>query len=614
MRLRTAVLAVALVSMAAVATAGVAAAQTGDECSFPYDGDDQLRDSITTTGVDEKPETVVTGAPSVTQILWEMGLQDRVVGVSNQDSVDYLEGVDEKTDVGSAVNSSTFAFDSSFPVEVGEADGGSSPDLLIGALNVFGLEDGLEPYGDVYDYHWFVGSGDFGDIEDTVRDVGRMTGECEAAENVVEEFRGEITKVETSVGGREPVSVLYTAPTEGTAFVPGNGTFIHDIITTAGGENIYAELGIEGFKQIEDETSVNAVVGENPDWIVLPGGGPEDVPNTDLYNDTTAVREDQVLVVNPDYVQQSAPRVTVPLGRMARSFHPEAFANPGDGGGDGGSGRLEAPDGSGDGLTVSVSVVDDVSRAEFEDGPVETVELGAAVEGDVTVRSLNASSAPGTPLTRFSVTVPEEARDSPGTVRLRADGSSLDEAGVSSEELVVVKLGDGPPTPLNTTAFDTEAGVTVVADTPGFSEFAVVASTPPRAVAEASAENGSVTLSASGSYDVHGEVVGYDWTVGDETHEVESVTVETDADEATLTVTNDAGLTNGTAVELPGVNGTARDDEETEETNDGNRSEVEGDESGTDGETDGEDDGEGLPGFTAVAALVALVAALALRR
>ena len=112
MRLRTAVLAVALVSMAAVATAGVAAAQTGDECSFPYDGDDQLRDSITTTGVDEKPETVVTGAPSVTQILWEMGLQDRVVGVSNQDSVDYLEGVDEKTDVGSAVNSSTFAFDS----------------------------------------------------------------------------------------------------------------------------------------------------------------------------------------------------------------------------------------------------------------------------------------------------------------------------------------------------------------------------------------------------------------------------------------------------------------------------------------------------------------------
>jgi hypothetical protein len=296
---------------------------------------------------------------------------------------------------------------------------------------------------------------------------------------------------------------------------------------------------------------------------------------------------------------------------MARSFHPEAFADPGDGGGDGGSGRLEAPDGTGDGLTASVSVADDVSRAEFEDGPVETVELGAAVEGDVTVRSLDASSAPGTPLTRFSVTVPEEARDSPGTVRLRADGSALDGAGVSSEELVVVKLGDGPPTPLNTTTFDTEAGVTVVADTPGFSEFAVVASTPPRAVAEASAENGSVTLSASGSYDVHGEVVGYGWTVGDETHEGESVTVETDADEAALTVTNDAGLTNGTAVELPGVNGTARDGEGTEETNDGNRSE--GDESGT----DGEDDGEGLPGFTAVAALAALVAlaaALALRR
>jgi iron complex transport system substrate-binding protein len=616
MRIKSTVLVLALVSLGIAATAGVAAGQSGaNACEFPYDSDDQLRDTVTTTGVDEKPETIVTGAPSVTQIVWEMGLQDRVVGVSNPENVGYLNGVRGKTDVGSAVNSSTFSFESDFPVNVGEANNGNPPDLLIGELNVFGLESGLDPFSDVYDYHWFEAGSSFGEIENTVRDVGRMTGECEASENVIDEFRGDIREVESTVAGRDPVSVLYTTPTDGGAFVPGNGTFIHDMITTAGGKNIYAEVGIEGFKPIEDETSVAAVLGQNPDWIVVLDTDPT-VPRNDLYNATTAVQEDQILVVDADLIQQSGPRVTTPLKRMARSFHPEAFG-PTDN--DGPSYTEPFTGDVGETTTATLSAVGEVSVAEFDSGPVESVEVGVATEGDVSVSVTETGDAPGKALKRVTIEVPEEARGAEGTVRFNIDSETLEEAGLPSEDLVVVK-DEGGWIPLDTTAIEAETGTRLIAGTPGYSDFAVVASTEPVVSVDASVDDGVVRLSAADSYDEYGEITRYNWTVDGASYEGESIDVESDGGEATLVVTNDAGLSNETTVEF-----SVDSAEETvdEQVQDGNETEADGTEEETDevesdeeggNETSGDSGGEGLPGFTAVAALVAVVAAAVVSR
>lgn len=608
-----------LVLVGLAVLAGVGAAQDAEVCDFPY----ETEGAFGTTVVEEEPERVVTLAPSVTQVVWELEAQDKVVGVSNTQFVQYLEGIDEFPDVGSA-------FDPSFPERVVA----QNPDHVIGALLTPDQANALENAG--LQFFSFPPRKGFDGIARKVEEVGRQLGKCDKADEVVGEFRRDVDRVETAVEGEPRPTVLYRIPQQG-AFVPGKGTFINDIIATAGGENAYAEEGLEGFVRIpSDETEAEIVLEQDPDWIVLLDTD-DPVPENDLYNGTTAVQEDQILTVDANLIQQAAPRVTTPLERMARAFHPDEFKeDDGDGtsrrrlGGDEGE---EPPQGT-EAVVSSITVADGVSLAEFRTGPVRAVELSVETEGEVTVSTVEVGDAPGLPLQRVTIDVPDVARDAPGTVRMSVERGLLENASVPTDALVVVrKEADGGWSALDTTTFETDDGVTLVAEAPGFSDFAVVASTEPTPVVDVSvtnADTGTVALDASASSDEYGEVVGYSWAVGDETYEGETVEVTAeDGDEVRLTVTNDAGLS-ATATETVEF----ADEEETDESGervsgeDEEQSSAESDEGGEDGtnaseedtttpegdEDEGEDEGggEGLPGFTAVAALVALIAVLAL--
>jgi iron complex transport system substrate-binding protein len=615
MRREITVAAIVLLGLTALAaSAGVGAAQDAEvdleTCDFPYEGPDGE------TVIEEEPETVAPGIAGVSQILWEIDAQEKVVGLTSNSF--YLEDSEGYTDLGTTLGGG-------FEENVVAQD----PDIVVnGLFEPEGLEETLESAG--IEYYFLPQSGSFEEIKENVRLTGRLIGECEEAEDVVEDMEDTISNVENAVEGEQRPLVMFGAPTEeGNNYVPGEGTFKHDVITTAGGENVYARIGIEGELEqlLSDEKRVEAL-SEDPDWIVIESGG--SVPNTDLYNQTTAVQEDQILTVNTNYINQDAPRIVTPLERMARAFHPEAFASEPD---DGGS--LPDPEDEGTGTVSSqLTVADNVSVAEFGSGAVEAIELNVGTEGDVTVSNVETGDAPGLALRRAVVTVPDDARDAGGSVRMSIDDATLEDSGVPAEDLVVVGLGDGWSA-LETTRFDTDDGVTLVAETPVFDEFAVVASTEPTPVVESSVENDeTVTLDASGSSDEYGEIVSHRWDMGDETHEGETVEVTANnGDEVTLTVTNDAGLsaTMTETVKLAdegetdeGTDGRGDEESETDDGSDGSSEEEEtgentqeddtGDESQT-SETGDEGDGgsEGLPGFTAVIALVAITAFVAVR-
>ena len=607
MRREITVAAIVLLGLTALAaSAGVGAAQDAEvdleTCDFPYEAPDGE------TVIEEEPETVAPGIAGVSQILWELDAQDKVVGLTSNSF--YLEGSEGYTDLGTTLGGG-------FEENVVAQD----PDIVVnGLFEPEGLEETLESAG--INYYFLPQSGSFEEIKENVRLTGRLIGECDAAADVVEDMEGSISEVEDAVEGEQRPLVMFGAPTEeGNNYVPGEGTFKHDVITTAGGENVYAEIGIEGELEqlLSDEKRVEAL-SEDPDWIVIESGG--SVPNTDLYNQTTAVQEDQILTVNTNYINQDAPRIVTPLERMARAFHPEAFVSePGDGG------SLPDPENEGTGtVTSQLTVVDNVSVAEFGSGAVEAVELNVEVYGEVTVSNVETGDAPGLALRRAVVTVPDDARDAGGSVRMSIDDATLEDAGVPTEDLVVVGLNDGWSA-LETTRFETDDGVTLIAETPVFGEFAVVASTEPTPVVESSVENdGTVTLDASGSSDEYSEIVSYRWDVGDETHEGETIEVTADdGDEVTLTVTNDAGLSAATTETVELADGGETDEEsetddgsdgsaEEGETEDGTQEDNTDDESQTSETGDSGDNGsEGLPGFTAVIALVALTVFVAAR-
>ena len=304
--MRTPLLVALLVAAVALGPAAVAGQADGtatdQKCRFPVTETDATDTAVT---LEEEPETVVTLNPSAAQTMWEIGAEEKVIGVTKHAT--NLEGAEERANVsrsGETVN----------PETVVELD----PDLVLAPSSQVVSEDLIEVLREagltVYN---FPSATSLDDVRAHTRLTGRLVGECDGADETVAWMDREIGVVEAAVEGEDRPDVLYTF----FGYTAGEGTFIHEVIETAGGNNVAAEAGIEEYQQINEET----VLEQDPEWIVLNSDSPE-VPDGEAYDATTAVREDQVVVVNINHLNRPGPRVVYGVSKLAETFHPEAYA------------------------------------------------------------------------------------------------------------------------------------------------------------------------------------------------------------------------------------------------------------------------------------------------
>lgn len=193
-----------------------------------------------------------------------------------------------------------------------------------------------------------------------------------------------------------------------------------------------------------------------------------------------------------------------------------------------------------------------------EQSYVESVSFGFDAAGSVNVRDLDTEPAetgdmPGASAVVSQVTVSEFLEDSAATIRMRVSQERLSEIGAAPEDLRINRYNDdaGEWQGLETEVIEeTNNFVRLEAETPGFSFFGVSAVGEPAAAIDSPSEitvGEVLTLDGSESSDQYGEIVAYEWSVGETSLTGETVT--TSFDEPTdvtveLTVENDAGETN----------------------------------------------------------------------
>ena len=301
-----AVLALLVVACAAPVGAAPAADQsttTQTDCSFPVTETDATGTEVT---VEQKPERVVTLSPSAAQTMWEIGGESQVVGVSQYAS--YLEGAESRTNVSGAGRTR---------VNV-EKVVAAEPDLVL-APNVISNQtvQRLREAGLTVFRFGFATSVE--DIYAKTELTGRLTGNCEGANETVASMRERIETVREAVENSERPSVFISV---GGGWTAGNGTFVSNMIEIAGGTNIAAESNVSGYGQISEEV----IVQQNPEWIVQLGEYGA-YPKTEAYNNTAAVRNGQVLTLSDRNISQPAPRVVNGIVKLAKAFHPEAYAD-----------------------------------------------------------------------------------------------------------------------------------------------------------------------------------------------------------------------------------------------------------------------------------------------
>jgi len=292
---------VAVVVLAAAFTPAVAGAQTAaGDCSFPVERTDVTGTDVRVT---EEPTRVVTLNPSAAQTMWEIGAREKVVGVTKHAS--NLDGAAAKTNIsgaGQTINNEEVV--------------GLEPDLVLAPNTV--TNDTVEKLRDSgLTVYRFREAESIDDIKRKTRIIGELTGECAGAAETVEWMESRLATVDQAVDGAERPDAIYVFY----SYTSGQNTFIHTLIERAGGNNIAADAGIEGYKPVNQEVVVN----RNPEWVLLNNDWDE-VPTNAAYNSTTAVQEDNVLVINKNHLNRPAPRVVYAVTTMAETFHPEAYA------------------------------------------------------------------------------------------------------------------------------------------------------------------------------------------------------------------------------------------------------------------------------------------------
>jgi iron complex transport system substrate-binding protein len=267
----------------AVGAAGATGpAQTGDACGFPLNATDATGETIR---LEERPERITTLNPSAAQTLWELGQEDRVVGVSQ--FAFYLEGAEERANVSAEFGASV------------ERVVDTEPDLVLApnssAADVGPLrEQGLKVYH-------FPAATSIDDIAEKTETIGRLVGACEAADETNEEMYDAVDAAENRTADVDRPAALYPL---GGGYVAANNTFIDAIMNVGGTENVAAEY--EAYPQLSDE-----VILETDPELILVTDPEAAILEQEPYASTTAGAEGNYVVMNVNYLNQPAPRSVI---------------------------------------------------------------------------------------------------------------------------------------------------------------------------------------------------------------------------------------------------------------------------------------------------------------
>lgn len=273
----------------------------------PYRATDQLGRVVE---FEVLPQRIISLAPSNTEILFALGLGDRVMGVS--DFCDYPPEAMQRERVGTFVAPNVEKIIS------------LHPDLILAApIHQKMVIPTLEKH------HLKVvvlAPNTLEEVLQAITLVGRVTGRQHQAAQLVERLKRRmeaITRV-TSGLSRRP-RVLYLTWHD-PLWTSGSGTLAHDLIQKAGGNNIASDL--IGWRVIDLET----VIARNPQVIIActGHGQAKTLPFEWAKNDprlacTEARKRNRVYLIDANLVTRPGPRVFKALEQFARFIHPELF-------------------------------------------------------------------------------------------------------------------------------------------------------------------------------------------------------------------------------------------------------------------------------------------------
>jgi iron complex transport system substrate-binding protein len=273
------------------------------------------------TNLTSVPQRIISFAPSNTQIVFAIGLGDKVVGVTDYDHYPYnftaWIAAGNMTSIGgfSTPNKETIA--------------SLNPDLILATpINDPDVVT-LRNLG----YNVLVlNPNDVNGVLKDISMIGKATGAEQNATALVNSLNNQISVITAKIAAANVIKPLvyyevWTPP----MMSAGSTSFINDVIVKAGGQNIF-ENETQQYPTVSSET----IVQKNPDIILLPTdmantgeapfyGSVDAVKDRPGWNSISAIQNNRVVIVNGDLFAEAGPRIAEQIATAAKAFYPELF-------------------------------------------------------------------------------------------------------------------------------------------------------------------------------------------------------------------------------------------------------------------------------------------------
>jgi iron complex transport system substrate-binding protein len=258
---------------------------------------------------DKAPERIVSTSVSETEILFALGLGDKVVGVSDYDN--YPPEVLEKQKVGGVSAPNV------------EAVIALTPDLMVTGISI--KDVALEEFRSLGLKLVKTEPKNVEDVLANIQLFGQISDKQAEAEALVAQMREDILKITEAAATIKPEDKKKVYIEFSPGWTVGKGEFMDELITLAGGINIASDL--EGWNAINEEK----IIADNPDIIVYPLNITDDKSGKKLedliqgrsgWDKIKAIADKQMVGMDRDILARPGPRITEALKQLSEGIYP----------------------------------------------------------------------------------------------------------------------------------------------------------------------------------------------------------------------------------------------------------------------------------------------------
>jgi iron complex transport system substrate-binding protein len=255
---------------------------------------------------------IISLAPSVTETIYALGAQDRLV--ADTDVCNYPAAAQKLPKIGGPFTPNL------------EVIFSLKPDLVVVAADSGNRKETADALDLLHVPTYATYAKTVDDVLASISKLGDVLGVAEQGRTLSESLRARLQDLHHRLENVSPTRVLFVVWQEPLMSI-GQETYIADAMRHAGAESVVQT------KQDWPHVSWEEVVRLQPAYLVFASAHPEEITamiagvrNLPGWRDLKAVEENKIVIVS-DAINLPAPRLVDAIEELARHLHPEAFVD-----------------------------------------------------------------------------------------------------------------------------------------------------------------------------------------------------------------------------------------------------------------------------------------------